>query len=128
MSEPIVFISTHRIRPGMTDAFTEYFREGSPTIEATKPGTVLFQGYLDEAGEEVCIVHAFPDAAAMDRHMEGAGERSQRAYEYLEPRRFDIYGTPSPPLLEALRQGAGETAEVVIHQSPLGGFIRLGAG
>jgi quinol monooxygenase YgiN len=128
MSEPIVFISTHRIRPGMADAFAEYFREGFPAIEAAKPGTVLFQGYLDEAGEEVCVVHAFPDADAMDRHMEGAGERAQAAYEYLEPRRFDIYGTPSPALLEALRRGAGAGADVVVHPSPLGGFIRLEEG
>jgi quinol monooxygenase YgiN len=128
VSEPIVFISINRIKPGKREALAEFSAAGVGVIEATKPGTVLFHAYVDEADEEVCFVHAFGDAEAMDRHLEGADERARAAYEYIEPKRFEIYGTPSQALLDAMRNAAGDTIEVVIRPGTLGGFMRLAAG
>lgn len=45
MTEPVVFISRHRIKEGKMDAFRQFFREGAPLVEQDKPQTVLFFAY-----------------------------------------------------------------------------------
>jgi hypothetical protein len=47
-------------------------------IERDKPGTVAFLPYTDD---ELSIVHVFPDAAAIDDHLEGVNERVAEAAE-----------------------------------------------
>ncbi|HSM44399.1 MAG TPA: antibiotic biosynthesis monooxygenase, partial [Acidimicrobiia bacterium] len=76
MSAPIVFISTFRIKDGKLDAFKEHFGGNVPGMEASKPGTAVFYGYLNETGTQLKIVHLFPDAEAMDAHVEGVDERA----------------------------------------------------
>ena len=127
MDEPIVFISTHRIKEGTLDAFREYFRSGTPSIEADKPQTVAFIAFLDEGGTEVTIVHVFPDTHAMDRHFEGAQERSKDAYEFLEPKSFEVYGPASEEALGMLRQAAEMGVALTVKPETLGGFLRLGS-
>ena len=94
MGRPIVFISHQRVKPGRFEEFAEFFAKGSKEIETDKPGTVVFLAFADRDRDETRIVHVFPDAEAMDRHMEGADERSARAYEFLEPLEIDVYGSP----------------------------------
>ena len=95
MNGPIVFISHFRIRADQLDAFRSFFREGAIALQAAKPRTVVFLAYFDETGTRASIVHVFPDADAMDLHFEGAQERSQAAYQFLEPDGWDIYGAPA---------------------------------
>jgi quinol monooxygenase YgiN len=129
LPEPIVFISTHKIKEGKLDDFTRFSREMTPLIEASKPSTVFFQPYLNEAGNEVTIIHVFPDADSMDSHFQGADQRSARAYEFLQPVHFEIYGTPSDQVLSTMRQmTASLGAPLTLKSQPLAGFIRLGSG
>jgi len=129
MSEAIVFISTHKIKDGKLDGFKQLSREVAPFIEADKPHTVFFELYLNEEGTEVTIVHVFPDADAMDLHFQGADERSEKSLEFIQPKRFEIYGTPSDQVLAAMmRQKAAPGVELVIKPRPMGGFIRLTSG
>jgi quinol monooxygenase YgiN len=129
MSEPIVFVSTHRIKEGKLDGFKQLSREMTPLIEAGKPNTVFFQPYLNEEGTEVTIVHVFPDADAMDLHFQGADERSEKAYEFIQPQHFEIYGTPSDQVLAMMRQAAtGPEIDLIVKPQHLGGFIRLTSG
>ena len=125
MSEPIVFVSTHRIKEGMLDDLQQLFREVVPLLEAGKPNTVFWQAYLNQEGTELTIFHVFPDADAMDIHFEGADERTQRAYEFIEPERFEIYGSPSNQALTMIRQQAGPGIDLVVKPQPLAGFIRM---
>jgi len=128
MSEPFVFISKHKIKEGKFDGFKDFFLEGVELLEANKPQTVFFGAYVSEDASEVSIVHVFPDTAAMELHMQGASDRSKKAYEFLEPRSFEFYGTPSSGILEMMKQVAGSGAAVSIKPQQLGGFIRLKSG
>ena len=126
MSEPVVFISHFGLKEGKLEKFKEYFREGTSVLDAEKPRTAAFLAYLDNDSGHLAIVHVFPDAAAMDLHVQGAGQRAQAAYEFITPAGFEIYGTPSPSALEMMRSAA-ESARVglTIKSEHLGGFIRL---
>ncbi|MFQ5966300.1 MAG: putative quinol monooxygenase [Acidimicrobiia bacterium] len=125
MSEPIVFISHQRIKEGKLEGFKEQAREVARTLEETKPGTVVFYAYLNEAGTEATVVHVFPDREAMDAHMEGVMERAQAAYEYIEPQRMEIYGLPSDQTMEVFKQSAEMGVGVTFEPEPLAGYLRL---
>ena len=124
MSDPIVFMSHSKLKEGKLDAFRELSKEVFAAMEAEKPGTVLHYGYVDEEETEIHFIHVFPDAASMDDHMVGAGERVGRADEFIETFAFEIYGTPSEETLTMLQKAPG--VDVVVNPVGFGGYIRLG--
>jgi hypothetical protein len=129
MPEPVVFISHFGIKEGTLDDMKRLSADVFERLREEKPRTVLFLAYLDEQGSEVSFLHAFPDAESMDLHFEGVNERVAAAYEYLEPRGWEIYGRPNEGALEMMRQSAA-TAGVSLTVLPdqLGGFLRLQPG
>ena len=116
MSEPVVFISHFAIKEGALDDLKRMTADGAAGLFDEKPGTVLFLSYLDEDGGRISFLHAFPDADALDRHVEGADERSAAAYELIEPRGWEFYGTPSDRVMEGMRASA-ERFGVVLGES-----------
>ena len=129
MPEPIVFISHSRVKEGQLASLKDLFRETVPMIEHDKPGTVVFQAYTNEDGTEVHIVHAFPDADAMDRHLEGVDERAAKAYEYIETAGFEIFGLPSETTLGTMRGFASKLGvPLIVHPHHLGGYLRPTSG
>ncbi|HEX2031627.1 MAG TPA: hypothetical protein VHL78_09530 [Actinomycetota bacterium] len=128
MSDPIVFISHSRVKEGKLDGFKRYFGEGTLLLEQGKPRTVAFLAYGSDEGDEVTIVHVFPDAEAMALHMEGVRERAAAAYEFIESKGFEIYGPAPEQIVGMMRRAATEGVTVTVHRDHLGGFLRLRAG
>lgn len=126
MSEPVVFISHFGIKEGTLEDLRRLSEEVIESLRQDKPRTVLFLAYLDDEGTQVSFLHAFPDAESMDLHFEGADERAEAAYRYLEPRGWEIYGRPSEAALESMRQAsAGAGVPLTVLPDHLGGFLRL---
>jgi len=128
MSDPIVFISHNRVKEGKLDDLRQFSRDAVKLIEADKPGTLVQLAYVNEDGTEVTFVHLFPNADAMDLHMQGASERAKRAYEFIEADRFEIYGMPSDGVLEMMRKIVGSGVVLSFNPQHLGGFIRPSSG
>jgi quinol monooxygenase YgiN len=125
MSEPIVFVSHFRIKEGKLDAFRQHTKETSLLLEADKPRTSAFLPYASDDGR-VTIVHVFADADAMDAHVQGADERSEAVYEFIDPDGWEIYGRPSADVLQMLNRGATASGvHLVIQPDSIGGFLRL---
>ena len=128
MTEPIVFISRFWIKEGNLDRFKELARAVSGDIQASMPQTLVYLSYLDADQGTVSFLHAFADADSMDRHFDGSGDRSRAAYEFIEPRGWEIFGTPSEAALEALRAAAASAGtSVTIQPEYLAGFLRVAA-
>jgi hypothetical protein len=127
MPDPIVFISRNRVVEGRLDQLREFMRLATPGLEAAKPRTVVFLMYLDAAGAELTIIHAFADADAADAHWEGADDRSKTAGAFIETLSFEVYGRPSDAVLDMLRAEAGRKG-VPLRLDPdfAGGFLRPG--
>lgn len=123
MPDPIVFVSHSRVKEGSLEAFRNMSKEMFPMLEASKPGTVLHYGYVNEDGSELSFVHVFPDADAMDAHFEGASDRAGSAMDYIETYQFVVYGTPSEQALAMLTQAPG--VEIAVHPDSFGGYLRL---
>jgi quinol monooxygenase YgiN len=128
VSDPVVFVSHFAVKEGRLDDLKRLSAEIGGQLEADKPGTLAYLMYLDEEGSRFTVVHCFPDADAMDRHFEGADERTAQAFEVMSPLGWEIYGRPSDASLEQMRQGA-EAGNVPLTVLPdhIGGFLRLQA-
>ena len=125
MSDPIVFISHFSIKDGQVDRVREMVGEGQRALREGKPRTSVFLAYLSEDETELTIVHAFADQDAMDLHVEGADERSAKAYEIVEPRGWEIMGTPSESVKVSIDGSSKATGAPVTYQpSFVGGFLR----
>jgi len=126
MSEPIVFISHHRIKPGKADALKALTAEIWSTMEVEKPRTLMNLAYINEEETEATFMHAFADIEAMQLHWQGADERSQQAYEYIDPIGFEIYGSAGDQIVEGMRAEAAESgAMLTLSPDFVTGFLRL---
>lgn len=124
MAKPIVFIARFRVRQGRLEEFRKHYMDNLPPVQSGKPGTLAQVAYESEDGGEVMVVRLFPDAAGMDAQLQGSGERSQKTYEFIEPIRMEIYGTPSASTLEMMQRMAEKGIAVSLNPRFIGGFIR----
>jgi quinol monooxygenase YgiN len=125
MSEPVAFISHFGVKPGKRNDFARIFQESAERLQADKPRTLVFLGYLNEAGQ-ASFLHVFADAESLDIHNQGSDERARAAYEYLEPKGWELYGRPSHEALETLQRAAASAGvELSVVSNYLGGFLRL---
>lgn len=125
MSEPIVFISHFALKPGGAGGYQGLADAVTRELEMAKPRTAAYLHFLDPRSSRLTIVHAFPDAAAMDAHFEGSESRSAAAYEYITPLGWEVYGPASDAGTAVLRQAA-EAAGVTLTVASqyLAGFLR----
>ena len=125
MNDPIVFVSHFTVRAGRADAYRRLQTTVAEELHATKPLTLAFLNYLDEADRRMTAVHVFADAAAMDAHFAGAEDRSRRAAEVLEPAGWEIYGQPSAGAVSAIRAAAASAGvPFILDTNYVAGFLR----
>jgi hypothetical protein len=126
MPEPIVFISHFRVKGGQLDAIRDLATETTERLRVDKPRTVLFLSFLDESAGTLSFLHAFADAESMDLHFEGADQRAQTAYQFVEPMGWELYGRPSDAAADALRRAAdGAGVPLTVQPVFMAGFLRL---
>jgi len=128
MSEPIVLICKQRIKRGQLEAYKQIVRRDAELLFKTKPGTVVYLGYVNEDGTEASTVHVFPDAESMEAHMQSVAEMAIAGYRVVENISFEIYGKPSEAILEALERVALTGMAVSIKAQTVGGYVRPGSG
>ena len=128
MSEPIIFISSQRVKEGKLEGYKQYYRQVAEQARQNKPGTITHIAYHNEEGTELSIIHIFPDAEAMELHMKGVDELAKQAYEYVEILSFEIYGQPTEAILERMTQIVGSGIAVNIRPQLIGGYIRFKPG
>ena len=129
MPSPFIFIATNRLKPGQLARERERVSDLVEFIAGNEPRLIAFNEYANEAGDEVTVVQVHPDAASMEAHMQIVRERAQAAYaQTLDATvRVQVFGRPTPAILETLRQQAGSGVEVSVNGEHLGGFTRSAA-
>ena len=128
MSEPIVFISHLKIKEGELEAFKESSREVFEMMEASKPGTLVHVGFVNEEGTQISFIHVFPSADAMDDHMGGVEDRAKKAFEFLDTVAYEIYGAPSEQVMQMMGQFAASGITLGVEPDYFGGYMRLVTG
>jgi hypothetical protein len=125
MAEPIVFISRWRIVEGKREAVEETFAQAVGFIASSKPRTALYAAYEDEMGDELRIVHAMADPAALTHHFVGSEQRSASIEGMIQLLGFEVYGNAPADTVEQLRrEAAAAGAELKLLPRAVGGYLR----
>jgi predicted deacetylase len=126
MPEPVVFVSHFNVKEGTLPDLKRLTADVVERLREEKPRTVVYLAYLDEQGTRISFLHAFPDADSMDLHFEGVNERVAAAFQYLEPRGWEIFGKPNDQAMETMRQAASSSGvSLTVLPEHLDGFLRL---
>ena len=101
MDEPVVYLSTWRIKDGKFPEYRRFYSELLAAIREPDRDVVAFYAFANADGTEITNVHVFPDQATLDRHMGVIGEQMgllpgelTSVMELMEPLGIQVYGTP----------------------------------
>src|SRR5262245_47818903 len=130
MSEPFIFIGTHRLNEGKLEAARGMNDWLTGLVESNEPRIIAFNAYANEEGTEVSIVQIHPDSDSMLFHMQLLSKHITGAYDdegpLAETTSIHLYGDPGETVLEMIKQfNPGVTLTVKPHG--LGGFTRSAA-
>ena len=102
MANTVSWVIQLAVKPGQLEAFTALMEE---MVESTRaePGTLAYEWFIGDAGEVVHIYERYADSAAVLAHGATFGEKfAERFMAGVDPTGFDIYGTPSDEVKDAL--------------------------
>lgn len=128
MAGPVVLISHHKIKEGKLEEYVQLTGEVVGEIKASKPGTLTHLTFTNEGGSEVSHVHLFPDADAFDKHLEGVSDRTNLAYQYIEPRAMELYGTISEGAMQLFEKIAESGVNLTFNPNFHAGYMRFKPG
>lgn len=127
MIEPFIFVQTAPIKEGRLEGYRHDFKETVELVEREEPRMLHFASYINEAGTEQTVIQVHPDAESMRFHMQVAAqhirERGPRNLDF-SGMRIEVYGTPTEPVLDLMRELAGSGVPVTV-KTLASGFNRL---
>src|SRR5262245_8746292 len=127
MSEPFIFIGTHRLREGKLEAAKGMGEWLAELVKSEEPRVTAFSAYVNDEGTEVSVVQVHPDADSMLFHMELLSKHITGAYEgdgpLDETLSIQLYGDPGATVLEMVRQ-FNPGVPLIVKPHGLGGFMR----
>jgi hypothetical protein len=78
----------------------------SEFVEANEPRIIAYNVYFSDDGERMTVVHAHPDSASLEYHMEVAGPVFRQLAELVTLSSMHIYGEPSEKALQQCHEKA----------------------
>jgi hypothetical protein len=121
MPGPIVFVGTHRIHEGKLDIAKKASADLAQFVRDNHPRVLHFEIYIDDETHQMTVIQIHPDEESLMLHIQLAGDRLARAYEFLDTVGVRMFGNPSEPFKEAAMGGR----EDVSFEQPFAGFSRL---
>ncbi|TMF68946.1 MAG: hypothetical protein E6I17_07560 [Chloroflexi bacterium] len=101
MNEPIVYLSTWRIKDGKFAEYRRFYAQLINAIRESDKDVVAFFAFGNSDGTEITNVHVFPDAPTLERHMAVIREKMgllpgqlTSVLELMEPLGVQVYGAP----------------------------------
>lgn len=124
MPEPLVFITTHAVADGRTEAIAQLGERFAAHVEALDLPIAAFHFHLSEDGREVTNVQLHESAASMDAYLPAVQDLIGEALELSSTTTIDVLGAPGPTLREVLSRNAANGARVRIRPRHVAGFTR----
>ncbi len=126
MADPIVIIDNSAIREGRLEDVKKAMSGLVEFAKANEPRMLAYTVYLTADGTRVTVLQVHPDSASAEYHLQAAGPAFSRFAECIRMESIDVYGRPSPVLLERLQRkarqlGGGKVTVHAIHA----GFARF---
>ncbi len=131
MAEPIVYVSTWRIKDGKFEEYARFYAELVRIVQEHETRVAAFLAYADDDLTEITNVHVYPDGATLDNHMAVLAEQMRilpddltAVTQSLEPVRILVFGSPGGAAAE-MDQGLRDSGVPFTgRERYLGGFTR----
>jgi hypothetical protein len=125
MGDPLVYIDTSTIGPGMLDSVETALRDLVAFIEANEPQLMAYGAYINGDGTQMTVFHVHVDSASLEFHLDVAGPAFLPFADLVTLSSIQIYGAPSERAVDQLREKARllGAADVRVHR-PLASFFR----
>ena len=124
MSEPFIFVGTHRIREGKLDEFKRDCRKLVELVQESEPQLMSFNFYFNEDETEVSVVQVHPDADSMLLHMQVAREHiTEATEEQLITKEIQIFGSPNEAVSAMIEQLTQSVVPLNVKPNHFAGFI-----
>jgi hypothetical protein len=111
VSEPIVYVSTWKIKDGRFEDYRRFYARMVDAIRTDDRGVLAFFAFGNEGGTEITNVHVFPERTTLERHMAVIAQQMGLLPEdlsavsaFMEPLGVQVYGMPSV-MAAAMDQG-----------------------
>jgi hypothetical protein len=125
MSEPFIFVGTHRIREGKLDEFKRDCRKLVELVQESEPQLMSFNFYFNEDETEVSVVQVHPDADSMLLHMQVAREHiTEATEEQLIAKEIQVFGSPNEAVSAMIEQLTQSGVPLNVKPNHFAGFIR----
>ena len=131
MAEPIVYVSTWTFKEGKFDDYQRFYAKQLRIIDEAEPQIVAFLTFANEDGTEMTNIQVHPDRASMDKHMGILAEKMgilaedlSAVYQFMEPVRTEVFGTPGDRAMEMDRQAIDAGVPFTFKPRLIGGFTR----
>ncbi|MFF8381515.1 hypothetical protein ACF07V_35995 [Streptomyces sp. NPDC015661] len=126
MTEPLFYIDRSSILEGRIEEARDGMRDLAAFVAEREPQLLAYHFYLDEAESTMSVVAVHPDSASMELHLEVGGPKFRAFGALIRMRSIDVYGRPSPAVVDRLREKAEYLggASVTFHTLQAG-FSRL---
>lgn len=128
MPGPIICVDRSEILEGRLEEVERAIERMAAFVEAEEPDTIAYEVFLDESRTWMTVVQIHADPASMERHMEIGRPVFAPFRGLIRLAEIDLYGDPSPRLLEQLEAKAAALgdATTTVHRLERG-FTRLGS-
>jgi hypothetical protein len=130
VTEPVVYVSTWKIKSGKFDDYRRFHDELARVVEENEPRTAAFLLFANDDGTEITGIHVFPDRDALEHHMGVLATKTGLLAEdisavsrYLEPGHIDVYGPRSEQAL-AMDTALEDSVPFTVKSRFVGGFAR----
>lgn len=115
----IWYLGEYSVADGKSEVFENLIRGGVDLEKAQGADVLHYDFYRDDATGKYLAIELFATSAAVLSHLERTGELIGKILEVAELTRFEIFGTPSQELQEAMAAFGARFA------SPVVGFSRV---
>jgi len=119
---PLIAIDRSEIHPGKLDELKASFEHLATFVQEHEPRIIAYVVSFDEDGRTVTVLQVHPDSASMENHMRVAADEFAAFADLLQLRSMEVYGEPSPTLLELIRRKVDllGSATVAVHPGTAG--------
>jgi hypothetical protein len=128
MSDVILYLDTSDVREGALAKLKAGMKALTDFVEANEPRIIAYNVYFNDEGTRMTVVHAHPDSASFEYHMEVAGPLFRQLGELVTLSAIHIYGEPSEKVLRQSHENAKLLGRGGVVVEPLfAGFNRFAA-
>jgi quinol monooxygenase YgiN len=102
----MIIVDCSKVREDKLDDLKVAVNELVEFVRANEPKTIAYGVYFNEDQTQMTVLQIHPDSESAEFHMETAWPAFRKLTDLIDMFHIDIYGSPSPDLLDRMRRKA----------------------